>query len=123
MSPLEPHFAPTFATGDYVFVSGQLAFGARGRIEGDVERQTQTCLENLETLLRTHRLDRLDVVKTTVWLRSSEDYAAFNGAYARFFGTHRPARSTLICALALPEAVVEVEAIAATLRIQRGPRG
>lgn len=112
LPPPRPHFAPTFVTNDLVFVSGQLAFGPAGRISGDVAHQTRTCLDNLEGLLRDHGLDRRHVVKTTVWLRQADDYAVFDKTYAGFFGDHRPARSTLICELALADARVEIEAIA-----------
>ena len=108
----QPHFAPTLAAGGFVFVSGQLGFTARGVIEGDLVQQTRQCLDNLEALLAPHGLTRQDVVKTTVWLRNEADFPAYNQAYGDFFGAHRPTRSTLICALARPEAVVEIEAIA-----------
>lgn len=107
-----PHFSPTFAAGGFVFVSGQLAFGADGEIRGDVVAQTRQCLANLEELLAARGLRRSDVVKATVWIRQAEDYDDFNRTYAEFFGNHLPSRSTLVCDLARPEAVVEIEAIA-----------
>ncbi len=119
--PQDPHFSPTFETWDYVFISGQLAFDAEGEIEGDVARQTETCLANMEALLAGRGLDRYDIVKTTVWLRHAEDYATFNETYAHFFGGHRPARSTVVCGLAHPRAIVEIEAIAILSPAPRGP--
>lgn len=114
----QPHFSPTLAAGDFVFVSGQLSSDADNRMVGDgVVEQTRQCLANVEALLAGHDLARGDVVKATVWLRRAEDFWAFNETYAAFFGDHRPARSTVICDLARPEAVVEVEVIAQ----RRGP--
>lgn len=108
----QPHFSPTFQAGDFVFVSGQFAMDADGAIEGDVAQQTARCLQNIERHLSGQGLSRRDIAKATVWLRRAEDFPAYNQAYAAFFGDHRPARSTLICGLALPEGLVEIEAIA-----------
>jgi enamine deaminase RidA (YjgF/YER057c/UK114 family) len=52
------------------------------------------------------------VVKATVWLAKAADFAAFNESYAAAFGETRPARSTVVCPLVLPEALIEIEAIA-----------
>lgn len=119
----QPHFSPTLAAGDFVFVSGQLSTDAANRMVGaDVVEQTRQCLQNAEALLAPHGLDRSDVVKTTVWLVRAEDFWTFNQTYADFFGDHRPARSTLICGLARPEALVEIE-IMAMRRDVRPPGG
>ena len=108
----QPHFSPIFEAGSLVFVSGQLAFDERGTIGGEVREQTLQCLRNLERLLHGCGLSRTDVVKATVWLRREHDFRVFNQTYAEYFGAHRPARSTVICTLARPEALVEIEAIA-----------
>jgi 2-iminobutanoate/2-iminopropanoate deaminase len=52
------------------------------------------------------------VAKTTIWLTDMADFAAFNVAYAEAFGPDIPARSTVTSALAIPGALVEIEAIA-----------
>jgi 2-iminobutanoate/2-iminopropanoate deaminase len=51
-------------------------------------------------------------VKPPAWLKRVEDCAAFSAAYANVFGSHKPARSTTICDLAVAEALVEIEALA-----------
>ena len=106
------HFSPSMQAGGLVFVSGQLGFDADGRMAEGVAGQTTRCLENMADVLGLRGLAPTDVVKTTAWLRHEQDFAAFNAAYAAFFGEHRPARSTVVCALARPEALVEIEAIA-----------
>jgi 2-iminobutanoate/2-iminopropanoate deaminase len=54
-----------------------------------------------------------DVVRTTVYLADVKDFAAMNEVYAEFFGEARPARTTIaVAALPLPNAKVEVDAIA-----------
>jgi 2-iminobutanoate/2-iminopropanoate deaminase len=107
-----PHLAPFVDTGSLVFLSGQIAFDARGVVSGDVAAQTRRCLERLEGVLHDAGLSLSQVVKCTIWLRHEHDFAAFNEAYANYFGTHKPARSTVISGLALPDALVEIEAIA-----------
>ena len=107
-----PHLSPFVDTGSLVFLSGQLAFDDAGAITGNVTIQTRRCLERLESVLRDAGLALSDVVKCTIWLRHESDFAAFNDAYASYFGAHKPARSTVISGLALPDALVEIEAIA-----------
>lgn len=109
---MSPHLSTAVPAGPLVFCSGQLAFDAQGDIAGDVGAQTRLCLQNLASVLTSHGLALGDVVKTTVWLRHAEDFAAFNATYAQIFGAHRPARSTVVSGLALPAALVEIEAIA-----------
>jgi len=110
--------------GDFVFVSGQLSTDEANRMVGaDVVEQTRQCLRNAEALLAPHGLDRSDVVKATVWLVRAEDFWTFNQTYADFFGDHRPARSTLICGLARPEALVEIEVMAMRRDAKRGATG
>jgi len=109
---MKPHFSPTVDAAPFVFVSGLLAMDEKNVIQGDVAQQTGHCLRKLDALLWGRGLTRRHVVKTTVWLTRETDFAAFNEAYAVFFGDHRPARSTLICRLAVPDALVEIEAIA-----------
>lgn len=107
-----PHLAPFVDTGSLVFLSGQIAFDENGDIRGDVAEQTHRCLERIERVLEDAGLSLTQVVKCTIWLRNEADFAAFNQAYADYFGAHKPARSTVISGLALPEALVEIEAIA-----------
>lgn len=109
-----PHLAPFTEAGGLVFVSGQMAFGADGKLSGsEVGAQTAQVLANLAAVLKRAGLSLTDVVKTSVWLTQASDFPAFNETYAKVFGTHRPARSTVISGLALPQALVEIEAIAA----------
>lgn len=108
-----PHLAPFTEAGGLVFLSGQLAFGAGGQfVEGDITRQTEQVLANITAVLGATGLTLADVVKSTVWLTQTTDFPAFNETYARIFGALKPARSTVICALAHPLAAVEIEVIA-----------
>ncbi|MFV3073738.1 RidA family protein [Niveispirillum fermenti] len=111
---IAPALSPAIAAGDLLFLSGQLAFGDDGAIVApdDVARQTEQVMANIARVLAAHGLALADIVKTTVWLTDTADFAAFNAAYAQALGTHRPARSTVRADLMLPGARVEIEAIA-----------
>jgi len=100
--------------GGFLFTAGQVGFDpATGElVDGGIAEQTRRVLENLRAILRAAGLDLARVVKTTVFLVDMADFAAMNEEYARAFGDHRPARSTVAVA-ALPRgARVEIEAIA-----------
>ena len=110
--PARPHLSPFTTTGDLVFLSGQLAFDAAGVVSGDIEHQTRTTLAHMADCLAEAGCGLADVVKTTVWLREAGDFARFNSVYAEIFGPLRPARSTVVAQLVLPDARVEIECIA-----------
>ena len=100
--------------GDLVFCSGQVPLdpATSELVTGDIAAQTNRILENLAAVLAGagSGLDR--VVKTTVFLTDIGDFAAMNDAYAKRFGDHRPARSTIGVA-ALPRgARIEIECVA-----------
>jgi 2-iminobutanoate/2-iminopropanoate deaminase len=109
-----PHLSPFTETHGIVFISGQLAFDSQAQIpHEDIEGQTMLALKNLAAVLSKTGLTLKDVVKTTVWLRDARDFAGFNAVYADTFGEHRPARSTIVGQLVHPDALVEIEAVAA----------
>ena len=103
---------PAVRAGDFVYVSGQVPTGPDGRVvEGGIEAETRQVLENVRSVLELAGCTLDDVVKTTVWLRDREDFAAFNKAYGEFFRTNLPARSTAESRLMI-DIAVEIEAIA-----------
>ena len=109
----KPHLSQWTETGSLVFVSGQLPFDANRTISTtEIGAQTRQAVKNLESVLREAGLGLADVVKTTVWLAKAADFVAFNESYAAAFGEARPARSTVVCPLVLPEALIEIEAVA-----------
>ena len=97
-----------------LFSSGQVPLDpATGRlVEGGIEASAERVLDNLEAVLREAGLSFADVVKTTVYLTRAEDFAAMNAVYARRFGDHRPARSTVIVAALPAGAPLEIDLIA-----------
>lgn len=108
-------YSPALDTGSLVFVSGQVGTDpATGELAGlDTSSQTRQCLENVRSLLRQAGLDMADVVKCTVFLTRIEDFQAMNAVYREYFAEPLPARSTVgVAALARPEMLVEIEAMA-----------
>lgn len=97
-----------------VFTAGQIALDpGSGEVVGhSTAEQTEQVLRNLAAILTAARSSLSQVVKTTVYLADMADFPAMNEVYARHFGAHKPARST-VQAAALPRGVqVEIEAIA-----------
>ncbi|HEV7252487.1 MAG TPA: RidA family protein [Mesorhizobium sp.] len=103
--------SPAVRAGDYVFVSGQVPVADGKIVEGGVGAQTTQVLENIKALLAQAGCAMSDVVKTTVWLKHAEDFSEFNAAYAPYFPTNPPARSTAESRLMI-DIRVEIEAIA-----------
>ncbi len=116
-APAPFHGAPysqAIRAGDFVFVSGQLAFrpGSTELVGTSIGEQTEQVFANLGAILEAagSGLDRL--VKTTVFLADFRDFAALNEVYARFFPDPPPARSTFAVRALPRDALVEIEAIA-----------
>ncbi len=78
----------------------------------DIETQTKQVLHNLETVLQATGLSLNDVVKTTVFLKSMEDFSGMNGVYEATFSPHKPARTTVEVSQNPLDARVEIECIA-----------
>ena len=97
-----------------VYTAGQVALDPKsGELVGaTVQEQTEQVLKNLSAVLAGAGSSLGQVVKTTVYLADMADFSGMNEVYARHFGGHRPARST-VQAAGLPKgARVEIDAIA-----------
>lgn len=107
-------YSQAIRAGDFVFTAGQVALDpASGDIVGhDVAAQTEQVITNLKAVLTAAGTDLAQVIKTTVFLQSMNDFAAMNAVYARHFPEPFPARSTVEVG-ALPRGgLVEIEVIA-----------
>jgi 2-iminobutanoate/2-iminopropanoate deaminase len=93
-----------------IFVSGQGATDpATGALAGaDVETQTEQCLKNLRAILQAAGSDLRHVLRCGVFLIDMGEFSKMNAVYARVFGEHRPARTT-IQAAGLPGDGLRVE--------------
>ncbi|MGY4395753.1 2-iminobutanoate/2-iminopropanoate deaminase [Sphingomonas sp. UYAg733] len=95
-----------------VFVSGQLPMRDGAIVGVDIATQTGAVIDAIEAVLDKAGLTLAAIVKTTVWITRIEDFAAFNAVYAARFAAPYPARATVVTALAVPGALVEIDAIA-----------
>ncbi|MEQ1502659.1 MAG: RidA family protein [Myxococcota bacterium] len=107
-------YSQAIVAGGFVFCSGQVALDpATGQvIDGDVAAQTRRVLQNLTAVLGAAGCSLSQVVKTTVFLKSMDDFAAMNAVYTELFGEARPARSTVEVSRLPRDVRVEIEAIA-----------
>jgi 2-iminobutanoate/2-iminopropanoate deaminase len=107
-------YSQAIAHGGLVFTAGQIPLdpSTMQLVEGDVAAQAERVLQNLRAVLEAAGASLATVVKTTVFLADMDDFAAVNEVYARFFGDHAPARSTVQVARLPRDARVEIEAVA-----------
>ena len=112
-TPVGP-YSPGMAVGDLVFVSGQAGRDPRtGTVAPDVEAQTEQALLNVETILRAAGSSLAHVVRCGVFLVDMKEFQKMNGVYARVFGAHRPARTTVeVSGLPGEGLRVEIDAVA-----------
>jgi 2-iminobutanoate/2-iminopropanoate deaminase len=109
------HYTDAVVFGDLVYVSGCVGSDGSGRIlaPDDVVAQARLALENVGAVLAAAGTGFENVLKVTVFLTDVADRVPINAVRQEFFGLARPA-STLVqvASLALPEAKVEIEAVA-----------
>ncbi|MCZ0755779.1 RidA family protein [Anoxybacillus sp. J5B_2022] len=95
------------------YSSGQIPLTPEGEmIQGDVKEQTHQVFKNLQAVLEAAGASLDTVVKTTVFLKSMDDFAAMNEVYGQYFSEHKPARSCVAVAKLPKDALVEIEVIA-----------
>jgi 2-iminobutanoate/2-iminopropanoate deaminase len=110
-------YAQAVRVGTMVYTSGQVALepGSGALTPGGIREQTERVFQNLTAVLGAAGCDLADVVKTTVYLKDMNDFAAMNEVYAQYLapeGVVPPARSTVQVARLPKDALVEIEAIA-----------
>lgn len=110
-APVGP-YSPAISTGTHLYTSGQIGPEEDGSMSGDVAREAERALANLDALLEAGGASRSSVIKTTIFLADMEDFATVNAIYADYFGEARPARSTVEVSRLPNDARVEIEAIA-----------
>ena len=107
-------YSQAVAFGDLLFCAGQIPLDPdTGEITGaDVAAQTERVIENIKAVLAVNAMTLTDVVKTTVFLTTMDDFATMNAIYARHFSEPFPARSTVAVAGLPRGAKVEIEVTA-----------
>ena len=106
-------YSQAITAGNLVFTSGQIAINpASGAVEATtIEEQTHQVCKNLTAVLEAAGSSLEKVVKTVCFLADMNDFAAFNGVYAKYFTT-KPARSCVAVKTLPKNVLVEVEVIA-----------
>ncbi len=106
-------YSQAIKVGDFIFTSGQIALTPDGAMtEEDIELQTAQVMRNLKAVLEAAGSNLQNVVKTTIFLADMEDFMAVNTVYEKWFGDHKPARSTVAVKTLPKNALVEIECIA-----------
>ena len=106
-------YSQATVSGQVVYTSGQIPLLPDGSLlEGDVEVQARQVLENLKAVLTAAGSGLERVLKTTVFLKDMDDFAAMNAVYAEYFTEPYPARSTVQVARLPRDVRVEIEAVA-----------
>lgn len=99
--------------GNLVFCSGQLPIDmATGTVPDGIQAQTSASLTAVAAVLEAGGASLASAVKTTVFLKDMNDFAAMNAVYAGFFPGDAPARTTMEVARLPRDVLVEIEAIA-----------
>lgn len=107
-------YSQALKSGNLVFCSGQIPINpATNAIEATtIEEQTRQVISNLANVLETAGASLKNVVKTTVFIKDMNDFAALNAVYAEMFGDTKPARSCVEVARLPKDVKVEIECIA-----------
>ena len=107
-------YSQAIKANGFLFASGQVAIDPKTNefIGGDIKQQTERVLENVKGVLEASGSNLHHVVKTTVFLKDMNDFAAMNEIYGRYFTSAPPARSTVAAAGLPKNALLEIEVIA-----------
>ena len=108
-------YSQAVEAGGCIYVSGQLPINpATGQMaEGGVAELTRQSLANIRAILAEAGLGMENVVKTTCYLKSMDDFALFNDIYGQYFVSSKPARSCFQVAKLPKDGLVEIEVVAA----------
>ncbi|HBR57868.1 MAG TPA: enamine deaminase RidA [Blastocatellia bacterium] len=109
------HYSPAVEHNGLIFVSGQLPIDYEtGRVEtGDIEKQTELALRNVEKILFAANSDMNHVVQMTIYVSEMELWNQVNEVYSRILGEHRPARAIVPVKELHFGTKIEIQAIAA----------
>lgn len=111
--PIGP-YSQAIQFNNLIFTSGQIAFDPKtGQlITGNVEQQTKLVLNNLNEVLKAAGSSLDSVIKTTIFLKDMGDFAKVNEIYSEYFGTSKPARSTVEVSRLPKDVLIEIDCIA-----------
>jgi 2-iminobutanoate/2-iminopropanoate deaminase len=105
-------FSSAVRAGDFVFVSGQIAFLPDGSVStGSIEAQTTIALESIKAILRKAGCTMADIVRCGCTLQDARDFDGFDKTYATYFPEDPPVRTTAVVQHVL-DARVEIDCVA-----------
>lgn len=107
-------YSQAIKAGNLVFVSGQIPIipETGETLQGDAAIQTRQVLNNLRNILDAAGTSLDRVVKTTIFMKDLNDYAAVNDVYKEFFQNEPPARAAVQVSRLPKDVAIEIEAIA-----------
>ncbi len=115
-APVGPYNQAIAVSGQMIFVAGQIPLDSSTGVivgDGDVSKQTEQVMVNLEAILTEAGARFEDVAKTTVFLADMNDFAAMNAVYARYFSEDTaPARACVEVSRLPKDVLVEIDCIA-----------
>ena len=99
--------------GNLLFTSGQIPLNPQtGELETEIKEATKRSMENIKAILNEAGTSLEKVIKTTIFLKDINDFAAVNEVYSTFFSANPPARSCVEVGKLPKDALIEIEAIA-----------
>ena len=104
-------YSQAVQVGQLLFVSGQLPL-KDGTLIDDAAEATSAALTNLLSIVQAAGGGKESFAKVNIFVRNMDDFDTINGAYADFFGDHKPARACIQVARLPKDAVLEIEVIA-----------
>ncbi|QJW88204.1 RidA family protein [Spirosoma taeanense] len=108
-APIGPYSQAVKING-MLFVSGQVAIELAP--QGDIQAETQKVMENIGAILEAAGLDYSNIVKSSIFVKDMNNFAAINEVYGRFFTAEPPARETVEVARLPKDVNVEISVIA-----------
>lgn len=106
-------YSPAMKVNGMVYLSGQVALTPENKmIEGSIAEMAEQIFANMRNVLQSANSSFDKVVKVNVFLIDIKDFAEFNVVYAKYFNTHKPARSCVAVAALPLGASIEVECVA-----------
>lgn len=112
--PVAPYSQSRLTASGVLFVSGQIPINPETGelLKGDIKKETEQVMKNIQAILKANDMTFSDVVKCTVFLTDIRDYKAMNEVYGSFFEDKFPAREAIEISNLPLGASIEISAIA-----------
>jgi len=112
-SAVEP-YSQAVISQNFIFISGQLPIDPETNelIENDIVQQTNQVLKNITSILESQGLNIKDIIKNTIFIKNMNQFPTINEEYAKYFNTHKSARSAVEVSYLPKNVLIEIETIA-----------